>query len=177
MTSLLRDARGVAVPDLPLTIVVERPDGVEYRRAAVADQGLGGRNLDVTIAPTASTGTWRVHVFSDPKRPAIGQTTFLVEDYVPDRMEFDIASKSTTVAKGKPFQVTVDGRFLYGAPASDLELGGAVKVQPAAGRPGFSGYIFGSAEGEDEKTSVDQPLEDLPRDRCRGQGEVRRHRR
>ena len=63
----------------------------------------------------------------------------MVEDYVPDRMEFDIASKATAVAKGKPFEVTVDGRFLYGAPASALEIGGEVRVQPAAGRPGFAG--------------------------------------
>ena len=162
VTTLLRDARGVAALDVPLTMVMERPDGVEYRRAVVADQGIGGRNLDVTIAPTASTGTWRVHVFSDPKRPAIGETTFMVEDYVPDRMEFDLATKETAVAEGTPFEVTVDGRFLYGAPASDLELGGAVKIRPAAGRPGFAGYTFGAADGDGEKPSVDQTLEDLP---------------
>ena len=162
VTSLLRDARGVAALDVPLTLVVERPDGVEYRRAVVADQGLGGRNLDVAIAPTASTGTWRVRAYSDPKRPAIGEATFMVEDYVPDRMEFDIASKATAVAKGKPFEVTVDGRFLYGAPASALEIGGAVRVQPAAGRPGFAGYTFGGADNEDEKAAIEQPLEDLP---------------
>ena len=46
--------RLAAALDVPLTIVMERPDGVEYRRAVVADQGLGGRNLDVTIAPTAN---------------------------------------------------------------------------------------------------------------------------
>ena len=56
VTSLLRDARGVAALDVPLTIVMERPDGVEYRRAVVADQGIGGRSLDVTIAPTAVDG-------------------------------------------------------------------------------------------------------------------------
>jgi uncharacterized protein YfaS (alpha-2-macroglobulin family) len=162
VTSLLRDARGVAAPDVALTLVVERPDGVEYHRAVVADQGIGGRSLDVTIAPTASTGTWRVRVYSDPKRPAIGEATFMVEDYVPDRMEFDIASRATAVARGTPFEVTVDGRFLYGAPASDLEIGGEVKVQPAAGRPGFAGYAFGAADGDEEKTSAEQMLEDVP---------------
>ena len=43
VTALLRDARGMAAPAAPLTLVMERPDGVEYRRALVADQGLGGR--------------------------------------------------------------------------------------------------------------------------------------
>ena len=54
VTALLRDPLGVAALNVPLTLVVERPDGVEYRRAVVADQGLGGRNLDVPIATTAA---------------------------------------------------------------------------------------------------------------------------
>ena len=45
VTALLRDARGMAAPGAPLTLVMERPDGVEYRRALIADQGLGGRSL------------------------------------------------------------------------------------------------------------------------------------
>ncbi len=168
VTALLRDPLGVAALGVPLTVVVERPDGVEYRRAVVADQGIGGRNLDVAIATTASTGTWRVRAFTDPKRPAIGVASFLVEDYVPDRMEFDVASTAAAVAKGKPFPVTVDGRFLYGAPASELDLGGEVKVQATSERRGFAGYQFGTADDDDEKAAVDQPLEDLPQTDANG---------
>jgi uncharacterized protein YfaS (alpha-2-macroglobulin family) len=162
ITALLRDPAGLAAIGAPLVLVVERPDGVEYRRAAVADQGVGGRNLDVAIAPTASSGTWRVRAFADPKRPAIGETSFLVEDYVADRMEFTLASKAAAVAPGKPFEVTVDGRFLYGAPASDLTLSGSVRIQPAAGRPGFDGYQFGAAGEDNDKDAAEQPLANLP---------------
>src|SRR5271169_4512353 len=49
VTALLRDAKGIAKPGLPLTLVVKRPDGVEYKRASVADQGLGGRTLAVPL--------------------------------------------------------------------------------------------------------------------------------
>ncbi len=41
LTALLRDAQGAASPGVPLTFVVERPDGVEYRRSAGAGPGLG----------------------------------------------------------------------------------------------------------------------------------------
>ncbi|MGZ5894846.1 MAG: MG2 domain-containing protein, partial [Xanthobacteraceae bacterium] len=41
VTALARDEKGNAAQSVPLTMVVERPDGVEYRRAVVADQGLG----------------------------------------------------------------------------------------------------------------------------------------
>src|SRR5262245_25148891 len=43
VTALLRDGQGLAALNVPLTFVVERPDGVEYRRSIVPDQGVGGR--------------------------------------------------------------------------------------------------------------------------------------
>jgi uncharacterized protein YfaS (alpha-2-macroglobulin family) len=72
VTTLLRDAASVAVAGVDLTMVVERPDGVEYRRSVLPDQGLGGRSLAVPIISSAQTGTWRVAVYSDPKGAAIG---------------------------------------------------------------------------------------------------------
>ena len=160
VTALLRDSRGFAAQSSPLTLVVERPDGVEYRRALVNDQGLGGRSLSVPIVSTASTGTWRVRAYTDPKRMAVGETTFMVEDYVPDRVEFDLTSPVKSTARNAPAQVIVDGHFLYGAPASNLELQGDVTIAAAKERAGFSGYVFGLFD--DEVTAVRQDLDDLP---------------
>jgi hypothetical protein len=70
VTALARDGKGVAALGVPLTLIVERPDGVEYRRVVVPDQGVGGHSLDVGIASTASTGTWKVRAYTDPKRPS-----------------------------------------------------------------------------------------------------------
>ena len=166
ITSLLRDAKGLAAPGAALTLVVTRPDGVEYRRAVVADQGLGGRNLDLAITPSASTGTWRVSAYTDPKGAPVGETSFLVEDYVPDRIEFDIATTAASIAKGASVEVTVDGRFLYGAPAAALDLEGELTVKSASERPGFAGYQFGADDDDSNKdkeaAATRQPLEDLP---------------
>src|SRR5262249_39161367 len=165
LTTLLRDSKGVAAPGVPLTLVVQRPDGVEYRRAVVTDQGLGGRNLDVGITSTASTGTWHVAAYADPKGAAIGETTFLVEDYVPDRIEFDLATKAASIAKGSAVELTVSGRSLYGAPAAGLDLEGEVRVKAVSERPGFAGYQFGTpadADADKETTSTQQALEDMP---------------
>ncbi len=68
LTALLRDGQGLAALGVPVTMVVERPDGVEYRRTVLPDQGLGGRTLTVPLVPSAPTGTWRVRTFTDPKR-------------------------------------------------------------------------------------------------------------
>ena len=41
LTALLRDGQGNAMAGGPLTLVIERPDGVEFRRAAAARSGRG----------------------------------------------------------------------------------------------------------------------------------------
>ena len=160
ITALLRDARGAAALNVPLTVVVERPDGVEYKRAVVADGGLGGRSLTVPIVASASTGTWRVAVYTDPKRPPVGETTFMVEDYVPDRIEFSLTSLAKGISRNAPAQLSVDGHFLYGAPASKLDLSGEVTVGVAKERTGFPGYVFGLSD--DEVTAAREELDDLP---------------
>jgi len=159
-TALLRDARGIAAPNTPLTLVMERPDGVEYRRALVEDEGLGGRAWNVPIVSSAMTGTWRLRAFADPKRPPVGETTFMVEDYVADRIEFDLTSDARSMSADQPVQIAVDGRFLYGAPASSLGLEGDVTIAATRERPGFAGYQFGLAD--DEVTATRQELNDLP---------------
>src|SRR5664280_728584 len=159
VTSLLRDARGFAAAS-PLTLVVERPDGVEYRRALVADQGLGGHSWSVPIVSSASTGTWRVRAYTDPKRAPVGEASFLVEDYVADRIEFDLTAAAKIIPRDAPAQLSVDGHFLYGAPASNLDLQGTVMIAAAKERPGFTGYSFGLAD--DEVTAARQDIEDLP---------------
>jgi len=160
LTALLRDVQGAAALGVPLTLVAERPDGVEYRRTVVPDQGLGGHSVVLPIIGSAPTGTWHVRAFTDPKRPAVGETTFLVEDYVPDRIEFDLTSPTGRVSPKAPATVDVAGRFLYGAPAAGLDLEGDVTVAVAKERAGFPGYEFGLAD--EEVSAARQPLEDLP---------------
>ena len=161
LTALLRDGQGNAVSGGPLTLVIERPDGVEFRRAVLTDQGAGGRSLAVPLNSAVPTGTWRVRAFTDPKGAAVGETTFMVEDYVPDRIEFDLSSRDKLIKAQAPVELKVDGHFLYGAPASGLQLEGDMLVAPAADRPGFPGYQFGVA---DEQTSSNErsPIENLP---------------
>ncbi|KUL92860.1 alpha-2-macroglobulin [Bosea sp. WAO] len=145
LTSLLRDAKGAAVTGLPLTLVVKRPDGVEYRRRQVEDQGAGGRAHSIPLISGAQTGTWRVQAYSDPKGAAIGEVSFLVEDYVPERLELTLAPKKQVLQAGEPAEIDVTARYLYGAPGSDLDVTGSMTVRAASQSaiPGFAGYEVG----------------------------------
>jgi len=161
LTALLRDGQGKAMTGGPLTLVVERPDGVEYRRASLPDQGAGGRSLTLPLNSAVPTGTWRVRAFTDPKAPSVGETTFMVEDYLPDRIEFDLTSDAKQITPEAPVTLKVDGHFLYGAPASGLQLEGDILVAPAASRPGYAGYQFGVPD-EEAANNERTPIEGLP---------------
>ena len=167
LTALLRDGQGNAVTGGPMTLVIERPDGVEFRRAVLADQGAGGRTLAVPLNSAVPAGTWRVRAFTDPKASSVGETTFMVEDYIPERIEFDLSSKAKAVKVDAPVELEVDGHFLYGAPASELQLEGDLLVTQAKERPDYAGYQFGV---DDEETASNErtPIENLPESDANG---------
>ena len=167
LTALLRDGQGNAISGSPLTMVVERPDGVEFRRAVLPDQGAGGRTLALALNSAVPAGTWRVRAFTDPKGNSVGETTFMVEDYIPERIDFEITSKDKQIKVDAPVELKVDGHFLYGAPASDLQLEGDMLVAPADERPGFAGYQFGVAD-EENASNERTPIENLPESDANG---------
>ncbi|WP_454917452.1 alpha-2-macroglobulin family protein [Xanthobacter sediminis] len=171
LTVLLRDAQGRAAPGVPLTLVLQRPDGVEDRRLVVADQSAGGRTVDLAILKGAATGTWRVRAFTDPKLPAIGEAAFLVEDYVPDRVEFTLSAGDTKLSRTRPAEVMLEGRFLFGAPAAGLDVEAETEVRIAENRKGFEGYRFGNAE--DDVLPERQPVADTPRTDGAGKATLR----
>ena len=171
VTTLLRDARGLTPPSLPLTLIAKRPDGVEYRRAVVPDQGLGGRAFSLPLLSNAARGTWRIAIHADPKRDAIGETTFLVEDYLPERIEVKLQAKKAPISREEPATISVDAQYLYGAPGAGLEVSGEVMVRKATKNPvpGLEGYLYGL--DDEEFNNVNQEAEARPITDARGRAE------
>ena len=88
-------------------------------------------------------GTWRVSAHVDPEAPAIGETAFLVEDYVPERMELTLTPSSEPATPETPARIALEGRYLYGAPAAGLRIEGDIRVVPARKLPAQPGFVFG----------------------------------
>ena len=141
---LLRDQNADAMADLPVTVILERPDGVEADRAVLPDHGAGGRTVEFQISAIAAGGTWRIRAYTDPAGDPVGETSFLVEDYIPDRIAFDLKPLSATASAAEGARLTVDGRYLFGAPAAGLDLEAYVTVSAAEQAfPDWQGYRFG----------------------------------
>ena len=82
-------------------------------------------------------------------------------------MEFELTAPAGRLSKSSPAELKVDGRYLYGAPASGLSLEGELVIGPAKERPGFPGYRFGLSD--EEVTTSRETIADMPETDEKGQ--------
>lgn len=156
LTALLRDGKAKAIEKLPLTLELERPDGVVADRQVIKDGGAGGYSVALPLASEAMRGSWTVRFYADPKAPALNSTSFLVEDFEPERLAFEISAAQGPVTAGDVTEVSVAARYLYGAtaPGLDIEADSIVRAVPTLND--FPGYVFGRVD--DTFTTDYQPL-------------------
>ena len=163
LTALLRDEGAIAVANLPLTFVVVRPDGKESQRIVESGGPAGGYALDLSLPVNAMHGAWTVRTYADPNAAPLSETRVLVEDFRPDRIEFDLAMPTGMLVPGQVETADIDGRYLYGAPAAGLAVEAELKLRSVRDRVGFPGYVFGLADEDSIDSQVDlvsqQPLD------------------
>lgn len=143
VTALARDAQAAAVPGLPLTAILSRPDGVEYSRTLSTAANAGGHVLSLPLAASVPRGTWRIAVMGDPKAPPLASTTVLVEDFIPDRIAVTLDMPEAALRLNAPTRVDVDAQYLFGAPGVDLAVEGDMRVQKRDSLEDWPGYRFG----------------------------------
>ncbi len=157
LTALVRDAKAEAIGDLPMTLVFERPDGVEFNRWTLSDGGVGGYSTGVKLDGDSMRGSWRARLYADPKGDAIGDVAFLVEDFEPERLAFDIETEAKVLGRTTPNNVDILAKYLYGATAPGLRVEGDITVRPVTSMEAYPGYSFGLAD--DAASSFRQPLD------------------
>lgn len=147
LMTLVRDSRGQARPDAPPILKVFRPDEVETAQLRPGQPALGGYHVQLPLALNARTGSWTVKAYTDPKGEPVGQISFQVEDFVPQRLKLELSSTATVLKPGEPAVVDIDGRFLYGAPAANLKAEAEIVLgEDPHPYPAFPGYRFGLAQ-------------------------------
>jgi len=144
---LLRDDGGVAMKDMPVTLVVKRPDGSEFTRyvAALADAGALHQAID--LPKSSRRGLWSVAAYIDPKAAPVGRAEFSVEDFVPEKLKVELSTEEPVLRSGRTAGFDLSADFLYGAPASGLTVESDLRiaVEPSP-FPAFAKYGFGSDE-------------------------------
>jgi uncharacterized protein YfaS (alpha-2-macroglobulin family) len=145
-TALARDGEAAAIEGLPLTAILTRPDGVEYSRTLSESSQAGGHVFALPVADWAPRGAWKLAVHADPKAAPLATTTVLVEDFLPERIDFTLALPEGPIRLTDAPLLTLEARYLFGPPAADLAVEGNVQLTAVRALPGFPGYEFGRAD-------------------------------
>ena len=124
VTGLIRDAQGATPPSFPLAIKVKRPDG---RTAATitatpeADK-QGTFQFDFPTREDSQTGPYEFIVTLPGADEVLGETSALVEAFVPARIEVTAHANSPRFGPTEKASIKVGGRYLFGQPAADLPV-------------------------------------------------------
>ncbi|MGH8455093.1 MAG: alpha-2-macroglobulin family protein, partial [Nevskiales bacterium] len=156
---LLRDHDGKAVKNQPLLAKLTRPDGKSIRSLTLEPQALGYYQAQVEIPDDAPVGQWRLLVYSDPAgKQSAGEYAFKVEDFLPERMKLTLESAQATLKPGEPYAVSIQGDYLYGAPAAGNRVTAVLNVRPEPHPlPQFKDFHFGDVNESSEKRREELP--------------------
>ncbi len=142
-TALARDDRAAAISGLPVTAILTRPDGVEYARSLSTDDVAGGHVFALPLGDAVPRGTWRLEIKADVDAAPLASRTVLVEDFLPERIDFDLSLPDGALRAGDTPPLTVAARYLFGAPGAGLAVEGEVLLRGTDRLEGFPLYRFG----------------------------------
>lgn len=146
---VMRDDKGYALPDLPVTVKIFRPDGIEYLQKSFPETTLGGVTITLDLPSNARMGMWNIYAYADPSGAAVGTASFRVEEYVPPRIAVALAAQDDVFTEGKNYALPLQSDYLYGAPAAGLKISAeAVLLKDEAPFPQFKDYSFGLAQDD-----------------------------
>ncbi|MEM6306054.1 MAG: MG2 domain-containing protein, partial [Pseudomonadota bacterium] len=143
VTALTRDAQARALGDLPVTAILTRPDGVEYSRQLSASARAGGHVFALPLGGDVPRGAWRVDIHTDVDQPALASRTVLVEDFLPERIDFTLELPNAPLRLKSAPPLFVQADYLFGAPGAGLDIEGTVRLTATRGLDGWEGFRFG----------------------------------
>ena len=157
LSVIARDPDGKPVPAQPVQAMLKRPDGKsQFSATWQPDKRAGGYYMKrVDVPADAPTGFWTLELRADPADKVPGTVfRFGVEEFLPERMKLDLATKQATLTAASGFVVDISGAYLYGAPAAGNRLLGVAQFErnrnPVAKQ--YPGFEFGDVADDTLRT-------------------------
>ncbi|MEO8529896.1 MAG: MG2 domain-containing protein, partial [Deltaproteobacteria bacterium] len=148
VTALARDPEVKALSGVPMTAILYRPDGQEYSRQLTSGDKVGGNVFALPVAGTAPRGSWRIALYTDPDGPSLASTSVLVEDFLPQRIDFALSLPEGMLSLNEVPALSVDAKYLFGAPGADFTIEGEAVLRQMRSIAEFPGYVFGLNDTE-----------------------------
>ncbi len=161
LSVLLRDRDGKVVPVKALNLRLVRPDTKWVREETVVatQPALGYFSHRFALPADAPTGVWSVEVrLGNQDETPLETFNFHVEEFMPERMQLVLGTGAPVLQKGEKLIVSVQGDYLYGAPAAGntVKAVRSLQLEPTS-VPAFRDYSFGNPADAKRLENVDLP--------------------
>ncbi|BCD84947.1 lipoprotein [Pseudomonas solani] len=154
LNALLRDGDGRAVAGQPVTVEVRRPDEQVSRRFVWNPDEGGLYQYQLPLSGDSPTGRWQLLMDLGNGHKELYE--FSVEDFLPERLALELKGSDEPLAPDDAARFQVEGRYLYGAPASGNRLLGQLYVRPLREAvESLPGYQFGSVTEEELNQDIE----------------------
>ena len=154
LNGLLRDRDGKDVKPQPITVEVRRPDEQISRKFVWKADDTALYQYQLQLASEAPTGRWQLVFDLGDGMSQVYE--FQVEDFLPERLALELKGSDVPLTPAADAEFDINGRYLYGAPASGNRLTGQLYVRPLREAvPALPGYQFGSVTEEELSQDID----------------------
>ena len=169
LSLLARDHDGGPITPRPIAVKLLRPDGkMASNFTMLVEPGnpqLGYYQQNIPLPAAAPTGRWLLEFRTDPGAKKADTTLNIqVEEFLPERMKLALATPTELLAPEDNFPLTIQGDYLYGAPAAGNRLQRIIhrrfEPHPVKKLPKF---FFGNSD--EKNLSKRQPLTEVKLDR------------
>lgn len=145
-------------PSFPLELEIRDPLWRVFTKLRGSTGEHGAYFTTLNIPNDAPTGRYVARVLASGGIE-LGQTSFMVEDFMPDRLKVDVTPKSQIVSAGTAAEFSINANYLFGAKASGLRLESQCNFELASIATGeFTGFQL---QADDEQTPTFTAIQDL----------------
>lgn len=151
LAAVVRDGEYLGPPGLPVEARVVDPRGKTLRSHRLTTNEAGVVTMDVNFPAFATTGRYRV-VLEAGERP-VGQHTFQVEEFVPERMKVEARAASEGFLLADTKAIEIGARYLFGGVPADHRVELSCDLEPSTFRPEENAeYHYGVWQPQDIPT-------------------------
>ncbi len=118
---IARTNYGDALANIPLQLVVLKPNGQELFTRPVSLSDFGGGETEINTQQAYPTGKYRAELRVPGGSRVVGSYSFSLEEFVPNRMKAEVELAKSKWRGGEENKAIISALHLFGAPAADRE--------------------------------------------------------
>ena len=159
--TLIRNSDFSVPAAFPVLFQIIKPDGRMFKEIPALPNALGIAEIEAVMPEYLPTGRYSLNLRIPRSTGNLGQTSFLLEDFVPPQIRVKATVEQERFEAGKPIVAEISAEHLFGAPAAGLKANAKCIFSVSAfAHKKWSDYSFG-AQSQRDSYSEDKPASSI----------------